>query len=140
MTGSFANGGDSYKASSNISPMRFVELVPGTDYTARQCTASGIPIGVSGLATETFDGVYAATDGRTVRVHGLGETALLELGGTVSAGDFLTPDASGKGVAGSLTVSTHQDYGFVTSQSRFSGEFAQGYVVKFSGVMGVAAS
>lgn len=140
MTGTFGIPNDSYKASGNISPMRFVELVPGSEYTVRQCDADGIPVGISGMSKETFDSAYHATAGRTCKVFGLGEKALLEMGGTVSAGDFLTPDSAGKGVAGSITVSTHQDYGAIARENRYSGEFGECQVVKFSGVMGVSGT
>jgi hypothetical protein len=136
---SFVNN-PSYTANGNISPSRFVGIVSGTEYKVEQCDASGIPIGVSGAGTQTYDSSYHATAGHTARVHGLGEICLLELGGTVSAGDFLTPDASGKGVKGSLTVSTHQDYGAVAKKNGFSGEFVTVQVHKFSGVMGVSGT
>lgn len=124
-----------YQASGNISPSRFVALVSGTDYTVTQSVAAGVPVGISMKGTEAWDSVYAATDGRGIGVHGPGETALLELGGTVSAGDYLAPDSAGKGVAVSLTATAHDDYGAFAFRNGLSGEFIPVKVVKFSGVM-----
>jgi len=131
----FDGNNPTYQASGNISPSRFVALVSGTDYTVTQCVAAGNPVGISHKGTEAWDSVYAATDGRGVGVHGPGSTALLELGGVVSAGDYLAPDANGKGVAVSLTATAHDDYGAFALRNGLSGELITVKVVKFSGPM-----
>lgn len=132
--------GISYTAGGNISPCRFVAIESGTDYTAIQCDASKVPVGVCGKGKETYNGTYHATDGRPVLVHGLGQTALLELGGVVSAGMFLKSDADGKGVEASLTASSHQDIGARALMSGFSGEFVEVRVELMSGRQGNSAT
>lgn len=129
-----------YNASGNISPMRFVKLVSGTDYTVAQAGANESVIGVSGTYTETFDSVYHATNGRCCKVSDPTEVPLLELGGLVSAGYYLKSDADGKGVQGSTTISSHQEFGAIALRNGRSGEFIPVKVVKFMGVAGVAAS
>jgi hypothetical protein len=125
----------SYTASGNIAPMRFVAMVSGTDYKVFQSTASDNPLGISQMALQTYDSSYAATDGHSIRVYGPGEVGLLELGGTVSAGDYVAPDANGKGVAASLTATARDDIGGFALRSGLSGEFVPVQVVKFSAVM-----
>lgn len=126
---------ESFVASGNIAPMRFVAMSPGADYKVVQAVAADNPIGISGTFTETFDGSNHATAGHTCRVYGIGETPLLELGGTVSAGDYIGPDASGKGVAVSLTATAHDDIGAWALRNGLSGHFIPVKVVKFSGPM-----
>jgi hypothetical protein len=134
-------GADSYVANGNISPSRFVKMVAGSDYKVEQAAAAtDVPVGVSGTYTQTFDSTYHATAGKTCRVYGKGEFPLLELGGIVSAGDFLVADSDGKGVVGSLTLSTHQDFGARARSNGRSGELIRVEVVAFSGRMGNSAS
>ena len=130
----------SYTASGNISPMRFVKLVTGSDYTVAQCGANDSIIGVSQIFTQSFDTVYAATDGNVVGVSDPTQVPLLELGGLVSAGDYLNSDSSGKGVKGSTTLSSHQEFGAVALRNGRSGEQIPVKVVKFMGVAGVSGT
>lgn len=125
----------SFTASGNIAPMRFVGLVSGADYKVFQAVAATNPVGISQVALEKWDSAYAATDGHSIRVFGLGEYPLLELGGTVSTGDYVGPDANGKGVSVSLTATAHDDIGGVALRNGQAGEFIPVQVVKFSGVM-----
>lgn len=123
----------SYTANGNISPSRFVSITAGADFKVDQCIASGVPVGISGQNTEQFDSVYHATAGHTCRVFGLGEIGWLQLGGTVSAGDFLGPDSTGQGVTVSLTATAHDDLGARALMSGYSGEQIRAQVVAFSG-------
>ena len=130
-----------YNASGNISPMRFVKLVAGTDYTVVQCSgANDSVIGVSGTFTERFDSVYHATDGHACKVADPTQIPLLELGGIVSANDYLRSDSSGRGVAGSTTISSHQEFGAIALRNGRTGEFIPVRVVKFMGVAGVSGT
>ncbi len=127
----------SYTASGNISPMRFVSEVAGVDYTVAQSGANSTIIGVSGVYTQSFDTVYHATNGNVCQVSDPTQVPLLELGGLVSANDYLLSDASGKGIKGSTTISSHQEFGAVALRNGRSGEFIPVKVVKFMGVAGV---
>jgi hypothetical protein len=117
----------SFQASGNVSPSRFVSGVSGSDYRVFQATASTPVVGVSQIGTQEAPGTdadsgYAATTTKALRVYGMGEVALLELGGTVSAFDYVAPDASGKGTAASLNVSSIQYVGGQALRSGISGE------------------
>lgn len=126
-------GADSYVANGDINPMRFVKLVAGSDYKVVQCDATSVPIGVSGTSTERFDSTLHATATHTCRVYGKTEFPLLELGGTVSAGDYLVSDINGKGITASLTATGHQDFGARARSNGNAGEFIRVEVVAFSG-------
>lgn len=130
----------SYTSGGNISPSRFVAISSGVDYTAIQCDASKEPVGISQKWLETYNATYHATSGRPVSVLGVGATAFLELGGTVSAGDFLKSDADGKGVKASTTLSSHQSVGGRALTNGYSGELIEVRVELFSGVQGVAGT
>lgn len=130
----------SYTSGGNISPSRFVSMSAGNPYTAVQCDGSLEPVGISQKWLELYNATYHATSGRPVSVLGVGATALLELGGTVSAGDFIKSDSSGKGVKASLTLSSHQSVGARALDNGFSGEKIEVRVELFSGVQGVAGT
>lgn len=130
----------SYTASGNISPMRFVKEVTGVDYTVAQAGSGDTIIGVSGIYTERFDTVYHATNGNVCKVSDPTEVPLLELGGLVSANNYLVSDSSGRGIAGSTTISSHQEFGAVALRNGRVGEFIPVKVVKFMGVAGVSGT
>lgn len=130
----------SYTANGNINPMRFVKEVAGGEYLVVQAGANETVIGVSGTYTQSYDTVYHATAGHTCKVADPTEVPLLELGGLVSANDYLKSDADGKGVAGSTTISSHQEFGAVALRNGRSGEFIPVKVVKFMGVAGVSGT
>lgn len=113
----------SYVASGNIDQAVFVGAVSGNDFKCYQIAAtSGKPIGISQNASiyapgTDADSGYAGVEGKTLRVFGPGEEALLKIGGVVSAGDFLVPDSTGRGVVASLTSTSHQDIGAYALES-----------------------
>ena len=94
--------------------------------------------GVSQRGTYYAPGTAADTGlagvaGKVVGVHQEGEIALLKLGGTVNAGDLLTSDASGQGVA--VTASTALQYiGAIALHDGSSGEFINVKVKCFEAV------
>jgi hypothetical protein len=97
-------------ANGNISPMRFVSLVGGSNDLAVQSSVTSVPIwGVSARGVRTaplnpLDAGYLAVATEAFPVYGPGDDGCrLELGGTVSAGDRLTADSSGRGVATTTT-------------------------------------
>lgn len=132
--------GLSFRAGGNVPPSRFVKMSAGNDYTVLVADATSVPVGISEKWLESYNATYHATSGRPCAVFGLGQTGLLTLGGTVSAGDFLIPDSTGKGVAASLTISSHQDIGARALMSGFSGESIEVRVEFMSGRQGNAAT
>lgn len=92
-------------ANGNIAPCRFVRLDTSNEGRVVQSGAGediwGISQPYERRHTLLSDG-YAAIAGENVNVIGPGDDeALLDLGGTVSVGDYLKADANGKGVVGS---------------------------------------
>lgn len=125
-------------AGGNIYPCRFVSMTATgatpADRTVFQATAGagteGDSIsGVSHEGTRRFDSDYAGIAGDHLRVHGLGDQALLELGsGGATAGVLLKSDANGKGIA----VTTDQDrVGAVALQAGAAGAKILVQIVRF---------
>lgn len=118
----------SFVANGNINPSRFVSLDTAEDYSVLQCNTSRLPFGVSNWGTQEAPGTsadsgYAATDGKELKVFGVGEVALLEIGtGGCTRGDRLKSDADGKGVTASVASSTVVHYGAVALRSASAGE------------------
>lgn len=97
-------GSFSKVAGGNIAPSRIVKLQ--TDGTVIQAAAATDQLfGISQpstrrLALSGWDDGFAAIANEHVNIYGPGDDeAQLELGGTVSIGDKITSDGSGKGVA-----------------------------------------
>jgi hypothetical protein len=116
----------SYVSGGNISPSRFVKFDLGTDFSMIQATANATIWGISMEGSReapipSVSTVYAAQDGETLQIYGETETCLLELGGTVAAGDKLKSDGDGKGVVITAGTTTQQ-VGAVALQSGASGE------------------
>jgi hypothetical protein len=106
-----AIGAPSFTAGGNISPSRFVVL--SGEYTVTQANATpGIPpIGISsealmGAPNTPFDNTYAATSGYSnFRVYQEDDICYLNAGAAFTGGDYLKPDANGRGV--SVTAGTY---------------------------------
>lgn len=110
------------EAGGNIYPSRFVIL--SAEYVVTQAEANGKVFGISQVGTNepptpTESSGYAAISGQILTVHQDHEEPLLELGGTVSAGDELKSDANGKGVV--LAGSGSENIGAIALQSGVSG-------------------
>src|SRR4051812_41273671 len=95
--------GPSYSkvATGNVRPARFV-ILSTTDDKCTEASASSSPIyGVSGRGARTpplsgLDDTYHAIAGETVLIYGPGDKdCVVELGGTVTAGDALTATTAG---------------------------------------------
>lgn len=95
----------SYVASADIRPSRFVKI--SGNNTVAECVANDQAIGISDESTELAPipgaAVLAASSGNACRVYGLGEQCEVIAGGTVTAGQYLKPDANGLAVACSAT-------------------------------------
>lgn len=117
-------------AGGDIRPCRFVKQSAVDDFTWLEADANEPVQGISQAGTNlppipdvTSD--KAAVAGQSLRIHTPPEPCLLELGGTVAAGDRLKSDADGKGVAIATSGTTPQRYGAVAQQAGSSGEKIQ---------------
>ena len=114
-------------AAGNIAPSRFVTPSTSADNKVTQATAGQAVCGISHVGVRNVPGSslglddgYHAIAGENCGVHEPPESwVLLELGGTVTRGDYLKSDGSGKGVA----ATTDKDaYGARALRSGVSGE------------------
>lgn len=86
------------QASGNILPFRFVELSGA--FTATQANAaSDRVLGVTDGSINLFNGTYNAVSGGPVNLQP-SDSVQITAGGSVSAGNLLTSDSSGRAVAG----------------------------------------
>jgi hypothetical protein len=114
-----------FRAGGDVAPCRFVTL-SASAFTIQAATANQPPIGVSFSGTREAPVPSAspllAIAGEGCPIWGPGETALLELGGTVTTGALLKSDASGKGVAIAASGTDLQRYGAVALEPGAAGE------------------
>ena len=127
-----------FRSTGNTNPSRFVTVVSGSAGYVDQATPSTFIIGVSQKGTQEAPGTaadsgYAATAGRPLTVHMPGSVALLKLGGTVSAGDRLTADASGQGVKVATTATAHTYVGAIALSNGVSGDLIDVMVWPYDG-------
>lgn len=112
----------------DIAPSRFVKHSTAADFTVLQADLNSNPVGISQAWAQNAPipsaSTLAGTTGDQIQVHypSSGDdndsTVWLELGGTVTRGDRLMPDANGKGI----TATTGKYYGAVAQESGVSGE------------------
>ena len=127
----------SMTATGDIHVSRFVMLDTGADYSIKECGAGRRIYGVSQMGAranallDSSDPPLAATSGEQLQVFR--DQCVVEYGGTITRGDFLMSDASGKAVkatddADTLegTVSAGIDVGARALESGTSGTL--GYV------------
>ena len=110
-------------AGGNIGPSKFVKLSTAADNKVLQAGAGEMPIGVSQRGTRnapysSLDDGYAAISGENLQVHGPGELAVVECGGTVTAGTSVKSDGSGDAV----DASAGDKCGGFAHQSRSDGQ------------------
>ncbi len=119
-----------FAAGGTIEPSRFVKRSSAADFTVLQADLNAFPCGISAAWSEVAPLVGAATSAATagglVQVHQTGlsgdphdSTVWLELGGTVTRGQHVMPDANGKGI----TATTGKYYGAIADESGVAGEF-----------------
>lgn len=116
-------------ANGNIAPSRFAKQDTTADNKCLQADAGAKIIAVTQRGTRnppysSLDDGFAAIAGESLQLYGPGETCVLELGGTVAAGDRLKADANGKGV----TAGSGDEYGFRAGQAGTSGKLIEGVV------------
>ncbi len=107
--------GLSLVAGGNINPSRFVTQSTTSDRVCTLSASGDKPIGISNPGSHltpllSFDDGFAAIAGEDLFVYDKDDSeAWLELGGTVTAGDFLKPDGSNTGKG--ITATTGNFYG-----------------------------
>jgi hypothetical protein len=115
----------SYFAAGDVNVARFV--TPAGDNTVEEADANELILGVSQEGPRLPPGIYgadalAAVSGEQLRVYGIGETCMLEVGDSVSAGRYLKSDADGKGVHLATGTGTLQYYGAISLENGAAGE------------------
>lgn len=125
-------GSPSFSASGDIYPSRFVTIT-GNNLRVSQAVAANSIIGISQEGTRRYPDVdntftgFAARAGEPISVYGNGHVNVpLELGGTVTAGQFIQSDANGKGVVSTGAVA--HNIGAIALQSGVSGDVIKVYV------------
>jgi hypothetical protein len=114
-------------ANGTIAPARFVKQDTTTNNAFLQAGSGDKVVGISQKGTRRtpysgLDDGNAAIAGEPLHVFGPPETAPLELGGTVAAGDLLKPDTNGKGI----TAGSDGDfYGALSPQAGGSGDIIE---------------
>lgn len=116
-----------YIARGDIRPSRLVKADTATDNGVKEADANERIVGISSEAGReapipSVATILAGQDGDNIHVYGEGEECLLELGGTVAAGDLLKSDNDGKGVVQATTGTTAQETGARALTSGASGE------------------
>lgn len=113
----------SFRASGNIYPARFVKFVTTSTGKVAECDAGEKVYGISQLGVRRDPYIEtlgrAAADGEPIMVFDDGEDCTLEIGGTVVPGDRLKSDADGKGVA---TTTNLDEYGAIAINGGSSGD------------------
>lgn len=117
----------SYVASGQIACSRFVSQAPLPFY-ASEATAGAALLGISQEGSVNAPGLRgvtefpAAEDGDRLKVYGQSDMAVLVVGDTVSAGQWLKADANAFGVPISLTASAaSENYGARALENCLSG-------------------
>lgn len=121
----------SFIAAGNIAPSRFVKQTTTADHKVSQAGAGEALIGIAQKGSRntpysTLDDGFAAIAGEDLLVFQPGDTAPLELGGTVTVGDYLKSDASGKGVTASADG---EHYGARALEAGTSGKIVEVFIV-----------
>lgn len=118
--------GANYIADGDISPSRFVKTLTTADNSVAQAGANAAVIGISqeGAREPPLPGVtlLAGKTGDNIQIYQMTDSCLLELGGTIVAGDYLKSDANGKGVVIATTGTTAQEIGARALTAGASGE------------------
>lgn len=124
-------------AGGTISPSRFC-VVHTSNKQVVQAGANAMPIGISMEGSQDAPafggGADAATVGELVKLYGIGDVALLKIGtGGITAGSFLKSDATGQGIAASLTAL--DNIGAIALETAIAGDLALVQIVIFHGAL-----
>lgn len=130
-----ANTNPSYLAGGTIRPSRFVKITAA--HTVSESDANEASVGVSQEGgnqpplSDLVSTINAAVSGETLKVYGLGDECLLELGDTVTAGQYLKSDADGKGVPVATTGTTLQLAGALALDAGAAGDLLRVQVLQY---------
>jgi hypothetical protein len=131
-----ANPQHGFSASENIRECRFV-VISG-NHTLAEGDANERTVGIT-YQSSKFPPLndlvatnYHAQSGDQCQIYGLGDVCLLQLGGTVTAGDLLKSDNDGQGVAIATSGTTIQQIGARALEGGSSGERRLVQIVQFS--------
>lgn len=122
-------------AGGTINSSRFV-AVHTSNKQVVQAGANAMPIGISMEGTQDSPafggGADAAVAGELVKMYGIGDVALLKIGtGGITSGSFLKSDATGQGVAASLTAL--DNIGAIALETAIAGDLALVQIVLIHG-------
>ncbi len=118
-----------FNCGGDINPARFVKRSAAADFTVLQADADSMPCGISQRWAEVAPlpgaSTLAGTTGGLIQVHQPGmsgdphdSTVFLELGGNVTRGALLMPNASGQGI----TATSGKYAGAIADESGSTGE------------------
>lgn len=119
-------------ATGTIQPCRFISVNNAADSAVTASASGDLPIGVSAEYAHdapfgSTNNTYAAASGQNVAFYGIGEICLLELTGTVAAGDYLKVDSAGTAITG--TIQTDK-IGAQALEAGVTGSFIRVYVMR----------
>lgn len=111
----------SYTAGGTVNPRRFIKM-GASDGVAIQATSSAATIiGISEQVVGPSTNNVAASGGTFDVIKG--DQALLELGDTVTRGQYLTADANGKGIPAVIVAGTPLYVGAYAEESGVAGDY-----------------
>lgn len=126
----------SYVASGNINPARFVKQDTSNEAKALLCGAGDRISGISqqgtrrlDLAGTTLNDGYCAVAGTQFEAAQTNERVPLQLGGTVTVGDRLKSDSTGRGV---VTTTDRDEYGAIAEQGGTVDQIIEVYSTPYS--------
>lgn len=125
-----------FVARGTINPCRFVIMSSYQDNAVEQAGANGLTAGIA----QQFEhdapipnaGTDAASSGESIKVYDIGDTCLLELGGTVERAGLIKSDTDGKGVAIATSGTTIQQIGARAYERGVSGNLIRVQVLQYS--------
>jgi hypothetical protein len=110
----------SYKAGGTVNPRRFVKMGAADGYAIQATSGAATLIGISeqvvGSSTDNTAAAEAVFDAIK------GDQAMLELGDTVTRGQYLTADANGKGIPAVIVAGTPLYVGAYAEESGVVGD------------------
>ena len=99
---------ETFAAGGSILPCRFVKPDTSQDQAVVVAGTNEDAHALFGDAECVFDGTYAAIAGDPLKVFIPPAECLLELGGTITAGDDIKSDSVGRGVVAAVTGTARQ--------------------------------
>lgn len=111
----------SYRAGGTVNPRRFVKMGAADGYAIQATSSAATIIGISEQVLGPSTANTAAAEATFDVIKG--DQALLELGDTVTRGQYLTADANGKGIPAVIVAGTPLYVGAYAEESGVVGDF-----------------